>query len=177
MVGLGLIELLSEHTLAQTNSINLIADLTLEQISWRPSEQSSSIAWHLGHQAAVVHYTIRNLTAAEESFEVSFDRVFDSATSEPERGSLPSLVEIQAYRDAISNSTAAVSKRIADGAVGAPKQLTVVAERMLQSLIDHEYQHAKWIEEVRRRFVTTPAPVPASARLVLVDGYWMIRAL
>ena len=60
-------ELLVEHaaSLAYTNS--LVADLSEREVHWRPVPKSSAIGWHLGHQAAVAHYMVRNLTAAEPS--------------------------------------------------------------------------------------------------------------
>gem|GEM_PF-5867611 len=39
----------------------------------------------------------------------------------------------------------------------------------------HEYQHAKWIGEVRDTFLDTPAPDPANSNLAQIDGYWMVR--
>lgn len=173
---LSLADLLDEHRVAQEYSLALVAELDADQIAWRPDENSSSMAWHLGHQGAVNHYMVRNLTAAEVSFDETFDKVFDSATPEPERRDLPAMDEITAYRQAIAVSTIAVVTRIGNGEVGAPTQLRHVAERLLCSVIDHEYQHAKWIEEVRNSFVDIPAPIPASNRIVEVDGYWMIAA-
>ena len=171
-----LADLIEEHRLAQAYSTSLVADLGAEQIAWRPNENSSAIGWHLGHQGAVNHYMVRNLTAAEVTFDEAFDKIFDSATPEPYRGELPSLDEIVGYRQAIADSTAAVIARIGNGDVGAPTQLERVAQRLMCSVIDHEYQHAKWIEEVRNSLVDTAAPKPPSSRLVAVDGYWMIDA-
>ena len=171
-----LADLIEEHRLAQAYSTSLVQGLDAEQIAWRPNENSSAIGWHLGHQGAVNHYMVRNLTAAEVTFDEAFDQVFDSATPEPHRGELPSLDEIVAYRQAIADSTAGVVTRIGNGDVGAPVQLERVARRLMCSVIDHEYQHAKWIEEVRNSLVDTTAPMPPSKRLVDVDGYWMIAA-
>ncbi len=167
-------ELLVEHAAAQSHSLALLDDLDHDQVAWRPHEHSSSIAWHLGHQGAVNHYMVRNLTAAEVTFKAAFDRVFDSATPEPARGDLPPLDEIIGYREAIANSTRSVVERIARGDVGAPAQLALIARRLLVAVIDHEYQHARWIDEVRSTMVDAPSPTPASGRLVQVDGYWML---
>lgn len=171
-----LADLIEEHRLAQAYSTSLVQDLDAEQIAWRPNENSSAIGWHLGHQGAVNHYMVRNLTAAEVTFDAAFDKVFDSATPEPQRGELPSLDDIVGYRQAIADSTAAVITRIGNGDVGAPAQLERVAQRLMCAVIDHEYQHAKWIEEVRNSLIDTEAPAPQSNRLVNVDGYWMIAA-
>ena len=43
---------------------DLWRDLTTEEVRWRPDETSSAIGWHLGHQAHVAHFMVRNLTAA-----------------------------------------------------------------------------------------------------------------
>lgn len=174
MPSVSLADLLDEHRIAQAYSIALTDDLDAGQVSWRPDENSSAIGWHLGHQGAVNHYMVRNLTAAEVTFDEAFDKVFDSATPEPYRGDLPALDDTIAYRQAIAASTRTVVTRIANGDVGAPTQLHRVADRLMCSVIDHEYQHAKWIEEVRNLFVDTPPPIPASRRLVEIDGYWMI---
>jgi hypothetical protein len=52
---------------------------------------------------------------------------------------------------------------IADGQVGAPAQLTIVATHLLTAVINHEYQHDQWIGEVRNRtsaihYPRTPTP-------------------
>ncbi|NND76280.1 MAG: DinB family protein [Ilumatobacter sp.] len=171
---LSLPDLLAEHAAAQAYSLALVDDLTADELAWRPHEHSSPIAWHLGHQAAVNHYLVRNLTAAEPSFDADLDAVFDSATPEPARGGLPPLAEIVAYRDAIAGSTREVITRIGDAQVGAPAQLARIADRLMRAVIDHEYQHAKWVEEVRATMRDDPAPGPASTQLVAVEGYWML---
>ena len=176
MAAMTLADLLHEHDVAQAYSIDLTSDLDASEVAWRPDENSSAIGWHLGHQGAVNHYMVRNLTAAEVTFDEAFDKVFDSATPEPLRGDLPSLDDTVAYRRAIAASTRKVVSRIADGDVGAPEQLHRVAVRLMCGVIDHEYQHAKWIEEVRGLFVDSPPPAPASRRLLDVNGYWMIDA-
>ncbi|MGI9616917.1 MAG: DinB family protein [Acidimicrobiales bacterium] len=176
MAAISLADLLDEHDSAQSYSIDLTRDLDASQVAWRPDENSSAIGWHLGHQAAVNHYMVRNLTAAEVSFDEAFDKVFDSATPERLRGDLPSIEDTIDYRRAIAASTRRVISRIDDGDVGAPEQLHRVAVRLMCGVIDHEYQHAKWIEEVRALFADAPPPAPGSRRLMNVDGYWMIDA-
>ncbi|MEL7207990.1 MAG: DinB family protein, partial [Actinomycetota bacterium] len=103
---------LEEHEAAQAHSLDLVDGLDEDAVAWRPHEQSSSMAWHLGHQAAVNHYLVRNLTAAEVSFDQRFDAVFDSATTEPQRRDLPPLADIIDYRRQIAASTTAVVNRI-----------------------------------------------------------------
>jgi hypothetical protein len=170
-------ELLVEYEAAQRHSLALVDGLDESQVAWRPHENSSPIAWHLGHQAAVNHYMVRNLTAAEVTFNADFDAVFDSATPEPERGELPSLEEIVGYRTGIAQSTRAVIKRIDSGDVGAPKQLALIGDALMRAVINHEYQHSTWIREVRDGMIDTPAPAPGSDRLVNVEGYWMVGAV
>ena len=173
-MSLSLTNKLDEYKTAQSYSLDLIEGLQADQIAWRPDENASAIAWHLGHQGAVNHYMVRNLTAAEVSFNVDFDRVFDSATPEPGRGDLPPIDEIVDYRRSIAASTGAIIERIERGDVGAPEQLVLIASGMLEAIINHEYQHAKWIGEVRSTMTDQPAPMPASSRLIVVDGYHML---
>ena len=173
---LSLSELIDELALAQRFSVDLVADLTPDQIVWRPHQNSSAIGWHLGHQAAVCHYMVRNLTAAEPPIDRHFDALFDSATSEPDRDPLPPVADILAYREAIAASARLTLARIVDRRVGAPDQLTVVACGLVCALINHEYQHSTWIAEVRDTMVDTPAPSTVSNRLTSLDGYWVIQA-
>lgn len=173
---LSLADLLEEYDVAQSYSLALIDGLDPSQVAWRPHENSSAIAWHLGHQGAVNHYMLRNLTAAEVTFSAEFDAIFDSATPEPRRGSLPPIDEIVAYRRSIAKSTHAVIGRIDAGDVGAPEQLRIIATGLMHAVVNHEYQHAKWVSEVRGTMLGTPPPPPVSTRLVEVEGYWMVGA-
>lgn len=181
MPSLSLTDLLDEYAVAQAYSLALVDGLTPDQVSWRPDQNSSAMGWHLGHQGAVNHYMVRNLTAAEVSFDKAFDAVFDSATPEPGRGELPPLAEIIGYREAIASSTRSIIERIGAGDVGAPAQLSSIADGLMRAVINHEYQHAKWIGEVRSTMqsemeLDVALPTPASRRLVDVDGYWMVEA-
>ena len=169
-----LANLLEEYDAARAWTSALVADLDDRQLTWRESEQASAIGWHLGHQAAVNHFMVRNLTAAEPSFSADFDTLFDSATPEADRGSLPGRDQIHDYRDRIAASTRAVIGRIAAGRVGAPQQLAMVAQGLLRAVINHEYQHDAWVLEVRRTLTDRVAPPPASNRVVEVEGYWML---
>jgi hypothetical protein len=173
---LSLVDLIRELEIARRHTVDLVAGLDPEQIVWRPHEHSSAIGWHLGHQAAVCHYMVRNLTAAEPPIDRALDVLFDSATSEPDRSPLPSVTAIFDYRDAVEASATATLERIVDRDVGAPNQLTVVAGGLVCALINHEYQHSMWIGEVRDTMIGAPRPTPASDHLVAVDGYWTIQA-
>ena len=68
---LALVDLLDEYAAATDYSLELVEGLTAEQIAWRPNTDSSAIGWHLGHQGAVNHYMVRNLTAAEVTFDAA----------------------------------------------------------------------------------------------------------
>ncbi len=168
--------LLNEYDLSTSYSLALVEGLDSDNLHWRPDENSSAIAWHLGHQGAVGHFMLRNLTAAEVSFNKDFDAVFDSATPEPGRGSLPPIDEIIGYRRSVSESVHSVIGRIDAGDVGAPEQLHLIATGLMCAVVNHEYQHAKWVGEVRDTMIDTPLPTPGSDRLIDVDGYWMIDA-
>ena len=117
-------ELLSEYERALAYTEALWADLTFEQVSWRASEEASGIGWHLGHQAAVAHYLVRNLTAAEPPIDDELDRLMDSATPESERGAMPSLQRLRTYRETVAERVRFRVGNIAAGDVGAPAQLT-----------------------------------------------------
>ena len=77
-----LAELLVEYQRALDHTDELWTDLTPEELHWRPYQQSSAIGWHLGHQAAVAHFMVRNLTAAEPPIDAALDRLMDGATAE-----------------------------------------------------------------------------------------------
>lgn len=167
-------ELLVEYDNARAHTAALYDDLTEEQVRWRPHADSSGIGWHLGHQAAVTHYLVRNLVAAEPSRQPAFDRLFDSETQEAERGELPALGHIVRYREEVAARTHARVGAVLRGEVGAPTQLALVTRTLLVALIQHEYQHDTWIGEVRA-VLGRPRVDPAHTdNLELVDGYWVL---
>lgn len=170
----GTLDLLEEYRDAQAYTVGLIEGLEPAQVLWRPHDNSSAIGWHLGHQGAVNHFMVRNLTAAEPSFDPAFDKLFDSATPEPSRGALPPVGEILAYRDHIAASTTAIIERIRQGDVGAPEQLAIIADGLMRGVINHEYQHSAWILEVRDTMIDAPAVAPRSTGVVSVDGYFVL---
>src|SRR5206468_11147991 len=71
--------LLREYDRARAYTDELWKDLSPDEVTWRPHENSSAIGWHLGHQAHVAHFMIRNLTAAEPSPDPALDGLMDSA--------------------------------------------------------------------------------------------------
>ena len=115
---------------------------------------------------------VRNLTAAEASLDAELEALMDAATGEPDRGELPTLDRIVDYRDAVAERVHVRVSAIDDGAVGAPAQLRVVARTLLVALVNHEYQHDKWIGEVRSEAHGRGLPpVPTSPFLTVLDGY------
>ena len=164
----------AELALARAHSEALIEGLDPDQVMWRPHPDSSAIGWHLGHQAAVAHYLMRNLTAAEPSLDPTLDRLFDSANPERGRGELPPLDELLAYRAASARAVDTTVAKIERGEVGAPDQLSLIAGGMVRAMINHEYQHATWIAEVRATLTDAAAPEPRSTHLILVDGYQVL---
>lgn len=168
-------ELLVEHDRAVAYTDELWADLTVDEVHWRPSPQSSAIGWHLGHQAAVAHYMVRNLTAAEPPIDAELDRLMDSATAEPDRGDLPDLARLRAYRTTATERLHLRIGNIARGDVGAPNQLRAVAVGLLLAVINHEYQHSQWIGEVRSRDLGHALPErPTSDLISEIDGYLIV---
>ncbi|MFG2291170.1 DinB family protein [Streptomyces sp. NPDC048595] len=164
--------LLREYDRARAYTDELWRDLTPDEVIWRPHENSSAIGWHLGHQAHVAHFMIRNLTAAEPSPDPELDAVMDSANPEKFRGALPTVDRLAAFREAVAGRVHARIGDIAAGRVGAPTQLSIVATHLLTTLINHEYQHDQWIGEVRADDLGHALPPdPESDRLSRIDGY------
>ena len=165
-------ELLEEYERALAYTASLVADLSDVELCWRPDENSSAIAWHLGHQAAVAHYMVRNLTAAEPRIDPAIDAVMDSATQPPDRGDLPTTERLMTYRATVAERVRFRVGNINTGNVGAPAQLREIATTMLTAIINHEYQHSKWIGEVRVDAHGKALPAdPISNRLTMIDGY------
>lgn len=165
-------ELLAEYDRALQYTEALTTDLSADEVGWRPDETSSAIGWHLGHQAAVAHFMVRNLTAAEPELDPELDRLMDSATAEPDRGDLPELGRLRDYREAVADRVRYRVRNIDDGRVGAPTQLRAIAGTLLVAVINHEYQHDKWIGEVRHDpHGHDLPPEPESPLLTTLDGY------
>ena len=176
MAKTNLSELLVEYDRATVYTDALWLDLTEDEVRWRPDENSSAIGWHLGHQAAVTHYMVRNLTAAEPSPDPELDALMDSATAEQDRGDLPEISRLAAYRGSVADRLRFRILNIDSGDVGAPAQLAVIAQTLMIAVVNHEYQHSKWIGEVRVETHQKPLPAdPASDALVNLDGYLVLN--
>ncbi len=168
-------QLLGAYDTALAYTDALWNDLSLEQVQWRESDHASAIGWHLGHQAAVAHFMVRNLTAAEPLIDPPLDALMDSATPEPDRGELPDLDRLRTYRTTVAERVHLRIGTIDAGRVGAPAQLRVIAETLLVALVNHEYQHSKWIGEVRSEVHGKALPPqPDSPLLTELDGYLII---
>ena len=165
-------ELVVEYDRAIAYTNELWTDLSEAEVTWRANEEASAIGWHLGHQAAVAHFMVRNLTAAEPSPDPELDALMDSATAERDRGELPDLARLADYRDAVAERLHFRIGNIESGDVGAPNQLRVIAKTLVTAVINHEYQHSKWIGEVRSEVHNKDLPpVPQSDLLTELDGY------
>ena len=165
-------DLLVEYERALAHTEALWTDLTDDELVWRPHARSSAIAWHLGHQPAVAHFMVRNLTSAEPSIDPGLDALMDSATAEPDRGAVPGRQVLADYRAAVADRVRFNVGRIDRGEVGAPNQLRVVAHHLLVAIVNHEYQHDVWIAEVRRDALgRADVEPPSSPWLETIDGY------
>ena len=163
-----------EYGLALQYTRSLYEDLPEADAQWRPREKSSAIAWHLGHQAAVNHFLLRNLFDAEPSIQPRYDALFDAANPEENRGDLPPLTDIVAYRKAVAERTHTRLEELLDARRASPAQRKHAMQTILINLINHEYQHDCWIGEMRQtRGYSIPDAIP-SQRARLVDGYWML---
>lgn len=170
-----LAELLHEYDLARSYTDTLWTDLTDEEIGWRPRPEFSPIGWHLGHQAAVSHFMIRNLVAAEPKLDAELEAMMDSANPEMERGDLPATARIAEFRSLAAERVLIRLREIDRGHVAAAHQLRLVGHCLLVALINHEYQHDQWISEVRDRELGRDLPPrPESERLTEADGYFVL---
>ena len=119
---------------------------------------------------------VRNLTAAEPSPDPELDGVMDGATEETQRGDLPTIDRIHTYRDSVAERVRFWVGKIDQGEVGAPVQLRRIAENMMIAIINHEYQHAKWVGETRNEQFGHALPdLPTSDHLSVVEGLSLIH--
>jgi hypothetical protein len=170
-------ELLVEYDRALGYTDELWRDLRPDEVAWRPNEESSAIGWHLGHQATVAHFMVRNLTAAEPSPDSELEPLMDSATPLQIRGNLPDLRRLADFRSRVAERVHARTKDIADRAVNSPQQMQLVGATLLLAVINHEYQHSQWISEVRNRDLGHALPDrPSSDALCELDGYLVVGA-
>lgn len=91
------------------------------------------------------------------------------------RGELPDLGRLNDYRSTVAERVRFRIGNINDGNVGAPAQLQVIAQGLLIAVINHEYQHSKWIGEVRADVHgKAMPPEPVSEFLTVIDGYQVV---
>lgn len=175
MPQLSIADLVTEYDRALRYTDQLASGLSQQEVHWRADENSSAIGWHLGHQPAVSHFMVRNLTAAEPPIDAELDSLMDSATAEADRGALPDLGRLNDYRSEVADRVRFHVNNIDSGNVGAPAQLRIIAHTMMTAIINHEYQHSKWIGEVRSDIHGKDLPeAPDSGHLTVVDGYFMV---
>ena len=167
--------LLSEYDRAVGYTEALFADLSDDEIAWRPRPDSSSIGWHLAHQPAVAHFMLRNLIAAEPRLDPALEALADSATPEVERAELPPIARIVEFRRTVADRVRSRLRAIDAGTVEAADQMRVVGATVLTALINHEYQHDVWIGEVRSGAHGRPV-TPLPSGLTVVDGYPLVTA-
>ena len=92
-----------------------------------------------------------------------------------EGGDLPDVTRIGDYRGAVRERVHDIIGRIDGGNVGAPAQLRVIAHTLLVAVVNHEYQHSKWIGEVRNEAHGLAVPdAPTGALLQQIDGYTLV---
>lgn len=169
-------DLLTEYDRALAYTDELWRDLSPDEVIWRPEEDFSPIGWHLGHQAHVAHFMVRNLTAAEPSPDPELDGIMDSANPEKFRGALPTVDRLHGFRATVAERVRERVGVIASGQVGSPAQMEVVAATMLTAMINHEYQHDQWIGEVRSQNLGHALPDdPDSGVIQRVDGYLLLN--
>lgn len=83
---------------------------------------------------------------------------------------------IESFRGDVARRVKFRVGNINRGHVEAPTQLRSIAVVMMTSIINHEYQHNKWIGEVRNdQFGRAVPEVPESELLDEIDGYPVIQ--
>lgn len=171
-------DLLREYDRARAYTDELWRDLTPDEVVWRPKEDFSAIGWHLGHQAHVAHFMVRNLTAAEPSPDPELDGLMDSSCPEKFRGALPTVERLARFREVVADRVHARLGAIGHGEVGAPDQMQIVGGHLLTALINHEYQHDQWIAEVRSQNLGHALPGdPQADGIRRIDGYLVLNPL
>ena len=163
-----------EYDQARRYTHSLYADLSEADVQWRPAPKSSGIGWHLGHQAAINHFLLRNLLAAESSLNPQFDALFDASIPEEQRWQLPALSAIVTYREAVARRTHAHIHTLLAGTRPAAQQAMHAMGPLLVSLINHEYQHDCWVREVRALLGHDTPNRAFSRRVRQMDGYWVL---
>ena len=149
--------LLDDYQDALAYTDRLWGDLSNHDITWRPNEHSSAIGWHLGHQAAVAHFMIRNLTAAEPSPDAELEGIMDSATDATTEAICPTSGDLPATEPWYASGSSPCRRHRATGRRRSA-DLHFIAINLLVALINHEYQHDKWIGEVRTHLGTPCRP-------------------
>src|SRR5689334_23479646 len=128
-----------ESDRARAYTDDLWKDLSPDELTWRPHENSSAIGWHLGHQAHVAHFMIRTLTAAEPSPDPELDALMDSAQPERFRGALPTVARLTAFPGEVAEWVHARICHIPAARRGSPAQLKLVATHLLTAALTREY--------------------------------------
>ena len=114
--------LLGEYDRARAYTDELWRDLSPGRADLASARELQPIGWHLGHQAHVAHFMIRNLTAAEPSPDPELDALMDSAHPERFRGALPTVQRLTAFRDTVAERVHARIGAIAAGEVARPRR-------------------------------------------------------
>lgn len=170
-----------EYDLARRYTHSLYEDLSDTDVQWRPGPKSSSIAWHLGHQAAAAHGLVRNFIEAEVSLNPHFDAFFDAANPQENRGNLPPPAEIVTYRGAVAQRLHTHFASLLEGgrpaAHTATQQLGRIIVPIVLALINHEYQHDCWIREMRAQLGHSQPDRVFSTRVQQLDGYWGLQGV
>src|SRR5919198_4757246 len=125
-------------------------------------------------EADVHHFLLRNLLAAASSLNPQFDALFDASTPEEQRGHLPALSTIVAYREEVARRTHAHMHTLLAGTRPAAQQAMHAMGPLLVSLINHEYQHDCWVREVRALLGRDTPDRVFSRRVRQIDGYWVL---
>jgi hypothetical protein len=144
----------------------------LEEVSWRPTPDSSAIGWHLGRARRSLHAG----TSAPPTSPGPAHALMDSASLNPAAETCQ-LDQLAAFRRGRSTRIHALDDcHRRSRCRRTPRSNRTVGRHLLTLLINHEYQHDRWIGEVRSDLPRTAAG-PSGACLTLVDNYLTLAEL
>ena len=107
----------------------------------------------------------------------ALEALADSATPERDRGNVADIAFVRDFRRTVAAKVRTRIELIDAGDVGAPTQMRSIGSVLLTALINHEYQHDRWIGEVRHDALGHHLPeLPSSPHLTNLDGYLVITS-
>jgi hypothetical protein len=170
-----LLELLAEYARALAYTDSLRSDLTPDEVRWRPNELSSPIGWHLGHQATIAHFIMRNMGGVTEpSPAPDIEPMMDSTSPVLLRGQLPDLDRLIRLRTTVADRVQTRIATIAGGTGPGAAPMRSIGAALLISMINHEYHHDQWIAQVRSKGLGHELPDPPASEFLSAQDHFLV---